>query len=208
MEVVNARSVLLSNYEVLSLLKELDSDFIAKSKTAQRIKKEDPATRPLIAGGKDPTVVEISENLRTIEVEAIQYLSSSRLATRSETPEGITKLVKELGAYDLTKAEKLQIINLAPTAPVELYVIVEDIEDRLRDGKMEEVLEKVRASLSEPAADASESMRSEAALPAPTTSNVEEHDGWQLGYPDAPMDEFDDTGEGKGVEGDLDVEED
>ena len=72
---MKARSALPSNYEVLSLLQELESDFIARSKTAVRIKKEEEAagglgsTRPKVAGGKDPTVVEISENLRTIEVE-------------------------------------------------------------------------------------------------------------------------------------------
>jgi hypothetical protein len=40
-----------------------------------------------------------------------------------QTAAGITKLTKALAKYDLTKAEKLQIINLAPTQPVELYVV-------------------------------------------------------------------------------------
>jgi hypothetical protein len=31
--------------------------------------------------------------------------------------------VKDLAQHDLTKAEKLQIVNLAPTEPVELYVV-------------------------------------------------------------------------------------
>jgi len=40
-----------------------------------------------------------------------------------QTPEGIARLTKALAQYDLTKAEKLQIVNLAPTQPVELYVV-------------------------------------------------------------------------------------
>jgi hypothetical protein len=32
-------------------------------------------------------------------------------------------MVKALEPYELTKAEKLQIVNLAPTTPVELYVV-------------------------------------------------------------------------------------
>jgi hypothetical protein len=40
-----------------------------------------------------------------------------------QNPASVTKLVKDLGQYDLTKAEKLQIVNLAPTEPVELYVV-------------------------------------------------------------------------------------
>lgn len=35
----------------------------------------------------------------------------------------LVQLTRALGAYDLTKAEKLQIVNLAPVEPVELYVV-------------------------------------------------------------------------------------
>ena len=40
-----------------------------------------------------------------------------------QNEERIEKLVKGLAPYDFTKAEKLQIVNLAPTEPVELYVV-------------------------------------------------------------------------------------
>ena len=55
--------------------------------------------------------------------QAISYLSADYLPNVSQTEEGITKLVKSLAPYDLTKSEKLQIVNLAPTLPVELYVV-------------------------------------------------------------------------------------
>ena len=42
-QVVSARSALLSNYEVLTLLRELDSEHVARQKTAVRIKKEEEA---------------------------------------------------------------------------------------------------------------------------------------------------------------------
>ena len=41
----------------------------------------------------------------------------------SQTEAGISKLTRDLSAYELTKAEKLQIVNLAPTEPVELDVV-------------------------------------------------------------------------------------
>ena len=31
--------------------------------------------------------------------------------------------MKDLAPYELTKAEKLQVVNLAPTLAVELYVV-------------------------------------------------------------------------------------
>lgn len=55
--------------------------------------------------------------------KAIQYLSADYQPTSSQTEAGIVQLTKSLAAYDLTKAEKLQIVNLAPTEPVELYVV-------------------------------------------------------------------------------------
>lgn len=143
LKVVNARAALLSNYEVLTLLRELESDHLARTKAAIRIKKEEEAAQiqssTQIIPGNNPQL-EVSENLRTMEVEAswvafnllsycnevlqaIQYLSADYLPAKSQTDEGITQLLKDLAPYDLTKAEKLQIVNLAPTMPVELYVV-------------------------------------------------------------------------------------
>ncbi|KAL1742045.1 RNA polymerase Rpb4-domain-containing protein [Schizophyllum fasciatum] len=215
MEVVKARSALLSNYEVLSLLRELESDFLARSKTAVRIKKEEEAaggigsTRPKVAGGKDPTVVEISENLRTIEVETIQYLSADYQPTSAQSPDGISKLVKALEPYGLTKAEKLQIVNLAPTNIIELYVIVEELEDRLGE-HTEEVLARVRESLSAAAARGVREGGQVAGLAGAGTqgsSAAAWNDPFAEGG-DANEMVFDDTGEGAGVEGDLDMEDD
>ena len=67
MQVVNARSALLSNFEVLTLLRELESDHLAQAKTALRVKKEDEeAGRPL---SNYISSDQVCENLRTVEVE-------------------------------------------------------------------------------------------------------------------------------------------
>ena len=128
----------MSNFEVLTLLRELESDHLARTKTALRIKKEEEAAGSPVK--HNVVQEEVCENLRTIEVEvrrpslpiplrltdrpqAIQYLSADYQPTASQSDAGITQLTKSLSAYDLTKAEKLQIVNLAPTEPVELYVV-------------------------------------------------------------------------------------
>jgi len=217
MVVLNARSALLSNHEVLTLLQELDSDHLARTKTAIRIKKEEDSSGNVIGrAGYDPTTDDVSENLSTVEVEAIQYLGADYQPTISQTSAGITKLVKDLAPFELTKAEKLQVVNLAPTEPVELYVIIEELEDRLGD-RMDDILTVVRASLNEaPAPDV---------IPVPSDSEpdnlagaqqqlfLEEEQSWddhdnveQVFDPNEAL--FDDTGEGAGVEGDLDMEDD
>ncbi|KAK0233755.1 RNA polymerase Rpb4-domain-containing protein [Armillaria fumosa] len=211
MEVVNARSALLSNFEVLSLLRELESDHLARTKTALRIKKEEEAAgviSSIVPGEKHPSNVEVIHNLRTIEVEAIQYLSAEYQPMKSQSEHGITQLVKDLDKYALTKAEKLQVVNLVPTLPVELYVIVEELEDRLGES-MEEILANVQSSIS-PTANTTTEMNS-----YPSTvheelgpANEEDTSFWDAeGDVDTEI-QFDDRGEGVGVEGDLDVDDD
>ncbi|TFK70533.1 hypothetical protein BDN72DRAFT_766293, partial [Pluteus cervinus] len=222
-QIVNSRAALLSNYEVLTLLRELENEHIERTKAALRVKKEEESTgvggpKPLGAGGKDPQVIDVSENLRTVEVEAIQYLSADYLPTASQTSAGITQLVKALAPYDLTKAEKLQVVNLAPTLPVELYVIVEEFEDRLGD-RMEEILDHVRTSIDK---KVPQQLAATSTAPAVTTADSIALFGEEIVYGDqdaewngfdydaAGVDEhiFDDHGEGIGIEGDLDMEED
>jgi len=117
--------------------------------------------------------------------------------------------VKDLATYELTKAEKLQVVNLAPTLPVELYVIVEELEDRLGD-RMQDILSDVKSSLTP--------------SPAPITSNGIHSTEQTTDFGSyKPMDSivsleeepyvhdeivFDDMGEGAGVEGDLDMDDD
>ncbi|KAG6854752.1 hypothetical protein C0991_001179 [Blastosporella zonata] len=213
MEVVNSRAALLSNHEVLSLLRELESDHLARGKTALRVKKEeeDAGMPPRPAGG-DAVFGEASENLRTVEIEAIQYLSADYLPTNRQSPERITHLVKNLAPYDLTKAEKLQIVNLAPTMPVELYVIVEELEDRLGD-HMEEILLHVESSLGAaappPQSDLFETVQYSDGASAINDSSLLgsfTHPETSEAYHEEII--FDDVGEGLGVEGDLDMEED
>jgi len=190
------------------LLRELDAEHIARTKTVVRIKKEEDAGHT----HHDPNADEVLENLRTIELEAIQYLAADYQPTRQQSDAGIQRLVNNLASYDLTKAEKLQIVNLAPTEPVELYVIVEELEDRL-GGQMEDILGAVSSSLDgrgvgqqAPPPSAGDGRGFGNALaPEAEVYVEEEQDYWQQTANDV---EFDDMGEGAGIEGDLDVDDD
>jgi len=129
---------------VLSLLKENESEQLSKARAAFAVKKEDPAD---VKGGGQSVGEDVCENLRTVEFEAISYLSAPFQPTNAQSGPRIHSLIQRLSEYPLTKAEKLQIANLAPTQPVELYVIVEEFEDRL-NSKMDEILAIVQESLS------------------------------------------------------------
>jgi hypothetical protein len=76
LQVVNARAALLSNYEVLDLLRELESEHLQRTKTAHRIKKEEDSagTFSIAAAAED-----VCENLRTVEVEVRRVSSITRI---------------------------------------------------------------------------------------------------------------------------------
>lgn len=80
-QVVNARSALLSNFEVLTLLKEHESEQLVRQKTALRVKKEEEASG---VQSYHINVEEAGENLRTVEFEVcgeMNGISPSRVPT-------------------------------------------------------------------------------------------------------------------------------
>ena len=121
-------------------------------------------------------------------------------------------------------------MNLAPTEAVELYVvrqyiphpcdplstatqIIEELEDRLGD-QMEDILDTVKGSLHDRAAPINRT--ADGALSTQgEQANAVVYSEYQEDYPadgqwdyDANEVVFDDSGEGVGIEGDLDVEDD
>lgn len=55
--------------------------------------------------------------------QVLRYLCEEYSSTALQTDEGVAKLANELQDYGLTKGEVLQICNLAPVLPVELYCV-------------------------------------------------------------------------------------
>lgn len=144
-KVVNPRAALLSNYEVLAMLKERDHEQKVHARAAL-VKKEDIDDKlPPV----DMTSI-VSQNVRTVQYEvlgmarhkgcwltltlrkAIAHLSTSPLLTTRQDKETIVKLMTGLKPFSLTKLEKLQIVNLLPRSLVELYVVSPAIVSRWR----------------------------------------------------------------------------
>ena len=88
----------------------------------------------------------LEQNASTVVYETIQYLNQTQAA--QQTPEFIANFLSKLDKFGLTKAEKLQLINLRPTTPVEIQLIVEESEERLTEEQVEELLQIVESTLS------------------------------------------------------------
>ncbi|XP_011148206.1 DNA-directed RNA polymerase III subunit RPC9 [Harpegnathos saltator] len=86
--------------------------------------------------------VESSEkfkNLATITFLTKGYLGSTPCI--KQNPEKIKKFLQAIGSFNLTKCEKLTLLNLCPTTALEIQLIVEDSEDRLSEEDVTAVLQ-------------------------------------------------------------------
>ncbi|KAK9767783.1 hypothetical protein K7432_002119 [Basidiobolus ranarum] len=121
MEIVETRSALLSNFEVLSLLKEQETE---RKQQAQH---------------------KLPENLLTVEFEVLQFLGETACATQSQ--EQLTNFLEAVKSYGLTRAEKLQILNLRPRSAVEIHLLIEECEERFSQERLEELIQLVKKTL-------------------------------------------------------------
>ncbi|WAR23069.1 RPC9-like protein [Mya arenaria] len=113
MEVKKEKSAMLSNYEVLALLQDIQKGHNKQKK--------------------------MHTNIATVSYEIIQHLENTACAKQS--PEVISNFMKALEPYKLTKAEKLQFLNLRPRTAVEIQLIVEESEERLTEDQIYELLD-------------------------------------------------------------------
>ncbi|XP_019856999.1 PREDICTED: DNA-directed RNA polymerase III subunit RPC9-like [Amphimedon queenslandica] len=85
------------------------------------------------------------QDLATISYETKKYLSSTPCIYQS--PDCISKFLESLSKYKLTKAEKLQLVNLRPTQPVELQLVIEEIEERFSEEEISDIIDLVTEHL-------------------------------------------------------------
>ncbi|OMJ27396.1 DNA-directed RNA polymerase III subunit RPC9 [Smittium culicis] len=76
------------------------------------------------------------------------YFNSTPI--KYQTPEQINETLKSLSKFSLTKAEKLQILNIRPNKEVDLYLIIEEPEERFSKDQIAEILTIVNSILIAP----------------------------------------------------------
>ena len=119
MEVKNKSAAMLSNFEVLNLLSDIQ-------------KRQNKPNK-------------LHSNLATISYEITQFLENT--ACIKQSPDVIAKFMKGLEPFKLTKAEKMQLLNLRPKTAVEIQLIVEESEERLTEDQIYQLLDVVTEHL-------------------------------------------------------------
>ncbi|KAH0956054.1 hypothetical protein HN011_010891 [Eciton burchellii] len=106
-------NTLLSNYEVLNILQNTKSQ-----KRNQQ-----------------------TNQLATITYQITKYLEET--PCKNQTSEKVMEFSKAMESKNLTKAEKLTLLNLCPTTAFELQLMIEENEDRLSEEEVKNVLQIV-----------------------------------------------------------------
>ncbi|XP_069127803.1 DNA-directed RNA polymerase III subunit RPC9-like [Argopecten irradians] len=117
MEIINDNAAMLTNYEVMTLLSDIQAG----------------------RGQKKPD--KSLQQLATITYEAVKYLEDRPCKT--QTPEIIEQFMTDVQPYNLTKSEKVQLLNQYPSTAVEIQLIVEESEERLTEDQIYELLEVI-----------------------------------------------------------------
>jgi len=72
------------------------------------------------------------------------YFDKQASHVQYQTDESVTKFLTAIRDYQLTKVEKLMILNSRPTSFAALHVLIEEHEDRFSMEQMNQLLEYVR----------------------------------------------------------------
>ena len=235
MEVVNPRSALLSNLEVLALLRQLAADHVARTKTAIRIKKEEDASgKPTL----EPHTEEVSENLRTVELEVSPSVPtwSTPLICHPDNPvplrrvpahatpvrswrisartrpcallphkSGETPSRKPCPDRARRTLRRVSPLHCTPYRP--LTTPVRQIVEELED-RLGDRMHDILGIVSRSLSDTPATTPPQSPSSPTYTETVDAHDVEQGWDHDAADVEFDHLGEDVGVEGDLDMEDD
>ena len=86
-------------------------------------------------------------NLATILYETTSYLESSPAATSSLSDlSEFLDIIKERG-WDLTKMEKVQLVNLKPKNEAELLIIIDNIDEKLDENQRADLIDLIQTHL-------------------------------------------------------------
>ncbi|XP_013409009.1 DNA-directed RNA polymerase III subunit RPC9 [Lingula anatina] len=122
MEVIDENASMLSNFEIYTLLKDIQQGQHGQKKPSKQ-----------------------QQQLSTISYETIKYLEKT--PCKHQSSEIIADFIKALEPFKLSKAEKIQLLNQRPSTAVEIQLLIEESEERLTEEQIEQLLDLILNTL-------------------------------------------------------------
>ncbi|KAH8670441.1 RNA polymerase Rpb4-domain-containing protein [Tricladium varicosporioides] len=192
MKILEAQAATLTNYEVYTHLQEqkirhaevkLEEERKHREKKAKLIAKAKEAGKeiPYLRGPGHDGEGNSSRrpgNLNTMRKEVLDYLGEAPSPLGSDpfpyNERTISNLLKALRSWDITKGEMIMILNLRPTKPENLHVVVQQIEDRFSEEDQNRILKAISNVLGQPDGEAEREAVNENAKEARKWERVKE----------------------------------
>ncbi|KAF3917387.1 hypothetical protein ABW21_db0204024 [Orbilia brochopaga] len=131
MKILEPREAMLSNQEVLAHVQDV------KRRYREEINEQD-----ILSRGKRSSLTNDFFDDIFDDIQLLDYLSST--VASAQSPTSINTLVETLVKYQFEKIEVLMILNNLPKNETELDVLVEELESRLSDDEIAQVLDTIR----------------------------------------------------------------
>ena len=122
MEIINDNAAMLSNFEVYTLLQDIENGRNGQQK---------------------PTLSQ--NNLSTISYSTVKFLEKT--PCKLQSTEIVQEFMQKVGPFKLKKAEKLQLLNQRPTTAVEIQLLIEESEERMTEAQIEQLLDIIATCL-------------------------------------------------------------
>ncbi|KDE06108.1 hypothetical protein MVLG_03525 [Microbotryum lychnidis-dioicae p1A1 Lamole] len=134
MQTIDPRAGLLCNHEVLTILRQQRDDRANQIKklTQQKAKRVAALKRKAYPNEEEDEERDRlqPQDLHTVTFETIKFLQDPTHPHLRQTTSSVQQLLDKLEQLDLTKAERLQIVNLAPTKLIHFVLSVDEFEER------------------------------------------------------------------------------
>ena len=134
MQVVSKSDGVLTNFEV--------ADLLARQQQ-QRLDEENALPLPGARRGQSgSTAWSSQQTLAGVSEQVVGYLEKSPCA--GQVRENIVAFQQSATQFNLTQMETLALVNTPPCSVVEVHLLVEECEERLKPGDVKELLKLIR----------------------------------------------------------------
>lgn len=131
MKVINATAGALTNFELATLLRQ---------QAKERAELESRLPLPGARRGASSTAVTWQAQQEIAE-QILSYLEKHEGGCVCQSRDTILKFTSAVVKYNLTQAEVFSLVNTAPRSRVEIYLIIEECEERLTPESVVELLQ-------------------------------------------------------------------